>query len=170
LREDPQPVARLLDRSFHHVAHAQFAAHLRKVHGPALVGETGGRGDDEEPRHPRKRRDDLRHDTVDEEIAPLSPGEIGEGKNGERGDLRHVRSGVLRRFRPRPERQPIAHPGNRLDRLFAQRLPQARDLHRKIALLHDHAGPDMVQKLRLRHHPVGMSVEIGQHVEGPGAE
>jgi hypothetical protein len=28
----------------------------------------------------------------------------------------------------------------------------------------------VVEQFRLRHHPVGMSVQIGQHVEGPGAE
>jgi hypothetical protein len=70
----------------------------------------------------------------------------------------------------RPERQLVAHAGHRLDRLLAKCLPEARDLDRQVALLHDQAGPDVIQKLRLGHHTVGMVVQVGQHIIGPCAQ
>jgi hypothetical protein len=40
----------------------------------------------------------------------------------------------------------------------------------EVAFLDRQPAPDLLQKLGLRHHPVGMRVQMGQHVEGPRAQ
>src|SRR5712692_2494910 len=66
LRGDADAVAGFTQAAFEHVAHAKLAPDLAKVRGFALVGKARIAGDDEEPRQPRDRGNDLLDDAVDE--------------------------------------------------------------------------------------------------------
>jgi hypothetical protein len=66
LRRDADPVRRFPHAAFEHITYAQLAAHLLYVDGATFVSEGRVPGDDEEPTHPRQRRDDVIHDPVGE--------------------------------------------------------------------------------------------------------
>ena len=66
LRGDPHAVAGLAQAAFEDIAHAELAADLLQVDGPALVSEGRVAGDDMEPLKPRQAGDDVLDDAVDE--------------------------------------------------------------------------------------------------------
>jgi hypothetical protein len=68
LHTDAQALAGLPKAAFDQVAHAQFAADLRRVDNPTLVGEAGTAGDHENGAHARQRRRDVVADPVDKSV------------------------------------------------------------------------------------------------------
>src|SRR5262245_7635195 len=64
LSVDPQFASRFADAAFEDVTNPQLAPNLLHIHRPALVGETGVPGDNEEPAHSGQRGDDLFDHTI----------------------------------------------------------------------------------------------------------
>src|SRR5262249_40654422 len=59
LPRNADPIGRFSDTAFEQVAHAQFAAHLLNVHGPALVREARIAGDHKQPAETRQSGSDF---------------------------------------------------------------------------------------------------------------
>ena len=97
LARDAHAVRRLAQAALQHIAHAELAAHLLRIHGSALVGEARVARDDEEPADARQRRDDVFHHAIGEIVLLGVAAQIPEGQ-GRDGGLVRKDELVLRYF------------------------------------------------------------------------
>ncbi len=137
LAGDAHPVRRLAHAAFEDVAHPQLAADLFYIDRPALVGEAGVPGDDEQPAHARQRRDDVFHHAIGEILLLRVAAHVLERQNRNRrlvgnrqpGGLLHLSQGRLQHdfvgaHRPRDVLQILIPEVDDLDGYLALHLPE----------------------------------------------
>jgi hypothetical protein len=166
LHRDAQPCSCFLDRPFQNVAHAQFAPHIGQLHRAAPVGEAGCGSDHEKARDLSQGRNQLGANTIHEVVLPRYTGEVGEGQNGDRGNVGKLGPRLrLRLHRLRPSRKLISDPRHRRDGAWSENLAKGADLNGKVALFHGQPTPDVFQQLLLRDDPVRAVIEMYQNVK-----
>ncbi len=163
--------AGLAHAALEHVAHAELAADLLHVDGPALVGEARVAGDHEQPADARQRGDDVLDDAVGEVLLLRVAAHVLERQHGDRRLV-----GKRRAVRAIDETdQAVAAPrhGDQMALpalVLVERLAERRDLHLEVVLLDHQPRPDPRQKLVLAD---DISPGRGQHrqdVQGPAAQ
>jgi hypothetical protein len=125
---DAQAIAGLAHAAFEDMADVQFARRGADFDHPALVGEDGIAGDDEERGHPRQVRDDVFGQAVGEIFLLGIAADVGERQHGD-GRPTVGRSSGRRRAGPlgrggRDARLDMRHQGAKI-RIVAQRIEGA---------------------------------------------
>jgi hypothetical protein len=135
---DAYPLGGLAHAAFHHVAHAQLAAHLLHISGPALVREARIAGDHEQPAHVAQRGDDVLDDAVREVFLLRVVAHVLERQHRDRRLVRKCRPGCI--AGETDQAIAAAGHGNQVALaalLFVEDLSQGGDLDLEIVLLDD---------------------------------